>query len=303
MKPTLWITGVAGFTGRHLVAAAADQLDGPRIVGLDLAESPATGVDVYHRVDLIDVDAVAALARENPPRWVIHLAGAIPPASAQEMWYVNVGTTVSLLRGLACAGCRKVRVVTIGSAAEYLAESPGALTETSPCGGSSPYGRAKWAQTLLALSIGRELGLATMVARPFNLIGPGLPTSLVAGWLCHQFAKIGPDEDIRIGNIKSARDFVDVRDAVRAYCQTAARGEPGEIYNVCSGTATTVEQLIAMLGKLTGKSPRICVDSARLRDADPPVNYGDSSKLQQATGWQPRTSLTDSLAAMLQEAT
>lgn len=299
MKPNLWITGVAGFSGRHLVEALADQPDRPRIVGLDLHQQPAPGMDAYHTADTTRPDEVASIADSDPPRWVIHLAGAVPPTAEAQMWLANVGSTVGLLQGLATAGCQNVRVVTVGSAAEYLPQSRGPLTEASPCGGTSVYGRAKWAQTLLTLTLGRELGLATMVVRPFNLIGPGLSTNLVAGWLCQQFAKATDTDEIPMGNTQSARDFIDIRDAVRAYWLVAQKGQPAEVYNVCSGEAVAVEQLLAWLRELTGKSPRIRVDPARLRDADPQVSYGDCSKLQQATGWEPHISVKGSLVDML----
>ncbi len=152
---------------------------------------------------------------------------------------------------------------------------------------------------MLTLHMGRQLGLGTMVVRPFNLIGPGLSTDLVAGRLCAQFATAGAGEEIRMGNTKSARDFVDIRDAVAAYWLVAQHGQPGEVYNVCAGQAVTVDRLLALLGELAGKSPRIQVDAARLRDGDPPISYGDHTKLHQATGWQPVISLRQSLADML----
>lgn len=299
MKPNLWITGVAGFSGRHLVEVVAGRPDRPRIVGLDLQDRPAPGVDAYHVVDSTRPDEVGSIARSDPPRWVIHLAGAVPPTGEAQMWLANVGSTVGLLRGLAAAGCRDVRVVTVGSAAEYLPGAQCPLTEDSPCGGASAYGRTKWAQTMLALHAGRALGLATMVVRPFNLIGPGLSEHLVAGWLCRQFARAGDEDEIRIGNTKSARDFVDIRDAVAAYWLVAQKGQAGEVYNVCTGKPVRVEHLLTWLGELTRKSPRIQVDTARLRAADTDQSYGDYTKLRQATGWEPLISLQESLEDML----
>jgi GDP-4-dehydro-6-deoxy-D-mannose reductase len=256
-------------------------------------------VDVYHTLDTTRPDDVTSIARSDPPRWVIHLAGAVPPTAEAQMWLANVGSTVGLLQGLAAAGCRDVRVVTVGSAAEYQPQPTGALTEASPCGPVSVYGRAKWAQTLLALNLGRELGLAVMVVRPFNLVGPGMSADLVAGWLCQQFAQAADGHEIAIGNTRSARDFIDIRDAVAAYWLVAQRGQPGKVYNVCSGRPVAIEQMLTMLGELTGKSPRIRVDPARLRDDDPQVSYGDYARLHQVTGWQPGISLRESLAAML----
>jgi len=300
LKAIVWITGVAGFTGRHLVAHLRGLPDQPRIIGIDHAEGNYGEVDSYHRIDLSETDELADLARTEHPSWVIHLAGAMPPANEEQMWKINAGCTVSILRALSFAGCNTTRVLSIGSAAEYLPQRS-ALTEDSPCGGASLYGAIKWAQSLLALNIGRSLGIPTMVARPFNLIGSGLPTNLVLGWLCYQFSNPGKLEEIVIGNLESARDFVDIRDAVAAYWLVVTRGAPGDIYNVCTEKLTSIRQLIDMLCHITGKNPLIRVDPSRLKSSDPSVCYGSYSKLEQATGWRPRIKLKDSLTEIVRE--
>lgn len=299
MSGTLWITGAAGFTGRHLVAFLRQHPERPRVVGLDLASDAPPGFDGYHGVDLTDCERVAGIAQDEPPTWVIHLAGAMPPTDESAMWHANVGGTVSLLQALRSAECAGARIVSIGSLAEYVLCGPEALDESAPCGGASPYGRTKWAQSLLALAIGRQFGIATLVARPSNLIGPGLPDRFVAGGLCSQFAHANGVSEIEIGNLESARDFVDVRDAVDAYWLLVRQGRAGEIYNVCSGRPTTVRQLLDHFSKVSGTNPSVRVDPARIRTADPSVVYGTFSKLQDETGWEPRISLRKSVEDML----
>ena len=298
MKAIVWITGAAGFTGRHLIAYLKGLPDPPRITGIDHAEGHCTEVDAYHRIDLSETEEIAVLARTERPSWVIHLAGAMPPAHEERMWKINAGGTMAILRALSAAGCNKTRVLSIGSSAEYLPQHS-ALTEDSPCGGSSLYGTIKWAQSLLALSIGRELGIPTMVARPFNLIGSGLSANLVLGWLCYQFSNPDKLEEIVIGNLESARDFVDVRDAVAAYWLVVSSGLPGEIYNVCTGKSVTIRQLISLLCSITGKNPLIRVDPSRFKSSDPSVCYGSYLKLEQKTGWRPKITLRDSLAEIV----
>jgi len=296
---TLWITGVAGFTGWHLCHFINGLTNVPRIVGLDTAKDVSAELDCYHRVDLTDMFGIEAIARKDPPKWVIHLAGVIPSADEVKMWRVNVGGTANLLAGLIAAECSDTRIVSIGSAAEYLLGTDEAITETNACGGTTPYGRTKWAQTCIIIGVGMESGLETMVVRPFNLIGPNLSSELIVGALCEQFSQEDCLEEIHVGNVKSARDFVDIRDAVEAYWLVAQKGLAGNIYNICSGRATSVEELVAMFCQLTGKSPRVCVDASRLRDNDPQTVCGDNSKLFHATGWQPRLKVRDSLADML----
>lgn len=299
MRPTLWITGVGGFTGRHLLSFFDGRSDRPVVVGLGVAPAGPRGVDAYFRLDLCDREAVAAAARERRPRWVIHLAGVLPPTDEAAMWRVNVGGTVGLLLGLRSAGCAGVRLLSVGSASEYApVASSEARAETSPCGGASAYGDTKWVQTLVALE-GRSDEVEPVVARTFNLIGPGLSPRLVVGSLCAQFARGESLNEVVVGNVESARDYVDVRDAAEAYWLLAVQGRPGEVYNVCSGRPVTVADVLRLLERLTGRTPRVRVDPERLRPSDPPIVYGTCTKLREATGWEPRFSLQQSLRDML----
>lgn len=298
MSSTLWITGAAGFSAGHLIAFLEGLDEKPRTVGLDRVETAPEGLDAYHQVDLNWPESLDEIVTAAPPAWVIHLAGLMPPADEAAMWQVNVGGTAGLMQALASAGCKETRVLSIGSAAEYLPKTSGALTEDSPCGGASAYGRVKWVQTRVTLDLGRELGIPAMVARPFNLIGPGLSENLVAGWLCRQFARDDVDEVV-VGNTQSARDFVDVRDAVAAYWLIVTQGRPGEIYNVCTGEPTKIETLLELLSEVSGRTPKIRVDRERFRASDVSVSYGDNGKIRRATAWQPRIALRDSMAGML----
>jgi GDP-4-dehydro-6-deoxy-D-mannose reductase len=297
---TLWITGVAGFSGRYLVEYLRGLTGGPIVVGLDRVEASPDGLDAYVRLDLTDPYEVTRAAGRHPPDRVIHLVAAMPPADEVLMWQVNVGGVFGLLWGLHQAGCSRIRVVSVGSAAEYTMPATCPLSEDSPASGASVYGRTKSAQTGLALALGRDLGLDVMVARTFNLTGPGLSSRLVAGWLCEQFAREDVPE-IEIGNMASARDFLDVRDAVRAYWLLACVGIPGTVYNVCSGKATTVERLLELMSQISGRCPEIKVAAERVRASDPSMCYGDAGRLHEATGWSPEFSLEASLRDMMNE--
>lgn len=299
MKAVLWITGAAGWSGRHLIRMLADQEDAPRLVGLDVVSEYPPGLDEFRQVDLCDPEQVARCCAEEPPTWVIHLAGAMPPADEDRLWRVNVGCTMGLLLGLARAGAGVAGVVSVGSAAEYEPMSMGILNESHPCGGASPYGRSKFAQTLVALETGRRLGIPVVVARAFNLIGPGMPQTLVAGTLCAQFAQAHDGDEILVGNTDSARDFVDIRDAVAAYWTLTRWGRAGEVYNVSTGTATTVQRLLELFREVAGVRVTWRIDPARLQVVDTAVSVGDCVKIRQETGWQARTPLLETLRDML----
>ena len=300
MTGTLWITGACGFTGRHLAEYVNSLPDRPRVIGISRRTAPTDPppLDVYEPIDLRDGNAVEAVARRLPPDWVIHLAGCTH-TDAADLWESNVGAMLGLGRGLVAAGSRAASVVSIGSAAEYAAASAMPLTETSPLGPVSAYGRTKVAQSLLAQDFSRAFGVPCCVARTFNLVGPHLPGRLVAGRVVSEFARAAADGGaIRLRSVHTSRDFVDVRDAVAAYWLLARHGRDGEIYNVCTGTAVTVSALVGMVAEIAACHPDLQTVDADSSASDPVQVIGSPRKLQDATGWQPRVSLRQSLADM-----
>lgn len=300
MAFSVWVTGAAGFTGRHLLSYLRRARENLSIVGLDINPSAPDGVDAYHQVDLLDFAAVRRVLDASPPDIVFHLAGLLPPKPDAEMWQVNVGGTLNLLQAVGLSGLKPV-ILSIGSAAEYLPQESGRMLESDPGPGFSGYGRVKWGQTRLALALGAEYRLDIRVARPFNLVGPGLPGSLVASQFCKQFAA-GNNCPIKVGNIESARDFIDIRDAVSAYWQIAVKGERGEIYNVASGVPTRIARLLEIFSDLSGGKHEVVVDQSRIKSVDTDIVFGVCDKLTQISGWQPQIPLQQSLADMYSEA-
>lgn len=299
MTDVAWITGAGGFSGRCMVRHLAALPDRPRIVGLDLTADGAAEADASFAVDLNDADHVADLARRHPPRWVAHLAGAMPPASDAALWQGNAGATAGLLTGLMRADLDNVRVLSIGSAAEYRLDGDAPIDETCPTLPASTYGRTKWVQSSLVLAHATAPPLQAMVARPFNLVGPGLGGRHVIGAICRQLAAPdGPDELV-LGNVAAARDFIDVRDAVAAYWAIVRDGHPGRVYNVCSGEAVSIRQIVDQVAALLGRELTVRSDPDRIRPNDPPRVVGDATRLRTELGWRPAVPLRRSLNDML----
>ena len=295
----IWITGAAGFSGRHLIRFLR-QLPKPlQLVGFDLRSDAPEGLDAYHPVDLGDGAKLRELAEAQAPDYVIHLAGVLPPAAEADLWRVNVAGTLNLLQALAAAKNPALRLVTVGSAAEYTNYSTGRIREDHSAGGASPYGRTKWAQSTLALAFGAERKMKIMVARTFNLIGPGTPLSLVPGALCAQFTNGEPE--VKVGNLKPERDFIDIRDAVAAYWAICEKGTPGNIYNVCTGKTASIKTMVELFRKNAPVAKRVRQEAARSRKNDLNRVCGDNSKLL-ALGCRPRISLKQSVCDMLQAA-
>ncbi len=175
MPRVIWITGAGGFSGTHLAHYLRGLSEELELIGLDAVRRSGTVFDSFHVVDIRNEEAVGRLAEAKPPDRIFHLAGRMPPASEEELWCTNVGATLALLHALKGRAKKGLRILSIGSAAEYLPTS-GTLTEKHPCGGTTPYGRTKWAQTVLALAAGpgtesaRLCGsnLQSSWARPFS---------------------------------------------------------------------------------------------------------------------------------------
>jgi len=295
----IWITGAAGFSGRHLIRFLRELPEPLHLVGFDLRPTAPEGLDAYHGVDLGDGAKRREVAQAEPPDRVIHLAGILPPSPEPDLWRVNVGGTLNLLHALADANISGVRFVTVGSAAEYTHFTARRTREDHSAGGNSPYGRTKWTQSMVALAFGEQAGMKVMVARTFNLIGPGTPLSLVPGALCAQFA--AGQSEIKVGNLAPERDFIDIRDAVAAYWMISEKGKAGNIYNVCTGKTASIGKLVELFQECTSTPTHIQSEAARARKNDLNRVCGDNTKLL-ALGCRPRITLKQSVRDMLASA-
>jgi GDP-4-dehydro-6-deoxy-D-mannose reductase len=258
----------------------------------------------WHIADITDANRIKALVREIRPDSVFHLAGLTYSAQLQGLLAVNVIGTQVLLESLAEAELNPF-VMVAGSAAEYgrVSSSDLPIREEAALRPLSPYGLSKTTQDMLAFQYAMRLGLRVVRVRTFNLTGPGEPDTLVCSAFAKQIAEIeaGRREPfIETGNLKTVRDFIDVRDAAVAYALLADKAEGGEAYNVCSGKGTVIGEILSTLIGLSKISVRIKEREERRTPWDVPEQAGDCTKLRKATGWLPRIALEQSLAAMLE---
>jgi GDP-4-dehydro-6-deoxy-D-mannose reductase len=291
------VTGASGFAGRHLCAHLG--ASGDDVVGLD--RGGAGGFDVTDRAS---VHAAFEAAR---PDVVYHLAAF---AHVGDSWSVpdlvtrvNVEGTVNVLAAAQAVGVRRVLVV--GSAAEYANPTSAAPTpEDWPIDPVTPYGASKAAAALYARQMFLATGLATIRTRAFNHAGPGqLPTFLVAA-LAKRIARAeaGGDGEIKVGSLEPVREVNDVRDIVRAYRLLMEHGEPGDVYNVCSGVGYSVRDIVERFVAMAARPLRVVVDPDLVRPVEVPSFVGDPSKLRRVSGYEPQYTLDDTLAAALTEA-
>ena len=298
------VTGASGFVGRHLL----ERLDREHeVVGWSRSAPPALPFahGRWMRVDIRSRPNVHAALRELQPVQVYHLAGASHLGrswgSPIEPLRANVMATHHLLDGLRRAGTRS-RVLVTGSAAVY-APSADPLDERSRLAPESPYGFSKLGQEMLALRAVQEDGLDVIVTRSFNHTGPGQTAAYVAPSIARQVARIERGEQeavIRVGNREPRRDITDVRDVVDAYVALMRQGTAGEVYNVASGVAWSVGDILDALIGASRVAVRIETDPALIRPTDNPVLIGDASKLRAQTGWAPQRVFTQVMRDLLE---
>lgn len=291
------ITGAAGFIAHHLSDALRRHGDGP-LVGVDVRTPAASAYDEYHRVDLTDPKETLALIGAVRPAVVYHLVGLIR-GSDSDIRETNLGTARNLLDALATVA-PDARVVLLGSAAEYGPVSPShqPIRESHVGTPTWLYGRVKQELSALARHAAGQ-GQHVLVARPFNIIGPRVPDTLVAGAIIHRLLQAlrgSPPYRIAAGRTSAVRDFVAVEDVAVALIRVAEQGAPGEAYNVCSGVGHTVQQIIDCLVAETGKVVEVESDESLLRPADADVAVGSPEKIM-ALGWAPTITFEGSLRA------
>jgi GDP-4-dehydro-6-deoxy-D-mannose reductase len=298
------VTGISGFSGRHLAERLHADGDA-EVAGLGASPTTTAACRAYFACDLTDPRRVEQVVEAVRPEVVYHLA-ALTAGAALELHRVNVGGFMNLcdaLRRVARTDGRVVRLLAVGSAAELgsagVARLP--VSEDAPCEPESEYGRSKWEVARLAAAEPVAGPLQIIVARSFNLAGPGMGSNLALGRFVEQIAayRRGEIEALRCGNLAARRDFVDVRDAAAAYVAIARRGRAGERYNVCRGASHAVGDLLAELIAASGLSVPVVGETGPPRPGDVADVYGDPAKTRHETGWQATTPIQKTLNDLL----
>ena len=295
----LLITGITGFVGSHMAEYALAH--GAEVFGSSRWRSRTENIEHLRsqikliECDLRDLASVRGLLETTEPTHVVHLAAqSFVGASWQtpaETLSTNIISQVNLLEGIRRFTIAP-RVLVVGSSEEYGFVCPDELPirETNPLRPLSPYAVSKVAQDMMGYQYFMSYGLPIIRTRAFNHEGPRRGEVFVTSNFAKQVAEIeaGMREPVMsVGDLTPRRDFSDVRDVVRGYWLLLERGEPGEVYNLCSGRSWAIQQVLEFLLEQS-RVKRIAVetDPARLRPSDVMILEGDSSKIRKATGWE-----------------
>jgi len=300
------ITGCGGFIGSHLTELLLKK--GLTVYGT--AHRRTGNIDhLKDRLhiftcDIMDRSRLESIVAETAPDYIFHLAAQtlIVPAwqDPEKTLRVNILGTLYLLESVRKVGISPV-IEIAGSSAEYgqITEKDIPIKESRPLSPVSPYGVSKSAEDMLSHMYFRSYGMKIVYIRPFHIIGPRKASDA-----CSDFARgiaeieAGRKDILKVGNLSSVRDFVDVRDAVRAMWLIMEKGAPGEVYNICAGKGYKIQEVLDRLLSLSGKPVRVQADPGVMRPSDEPVLIGDNSRLTKL-GWKPLYTLDKTLSDIL----
>jgi GDP-4-dehydro-6-deoxy-D-mannose reductase len=295
----LLITGITGFVGSHMAEYALAH--GAEVFGSSRWRSRTENIEHLRpqikliECDLRDLASVRCLLETTEPTHVVHLAAqSFVGASWQtpaETLSTNIISQVNLLEGIRRSTIAP-RVLVVGSSEEYGLVHPDELPirESNPLRPLSPYAVSKVAQDMMGYQYFMSYHLPIIRTRAFNHEGPRRGEVFVTSNFAKQVAEIeaGRREPIiSVGDLTPRRDFSDVRDIVRGYWLLLERGEPGEVYNLCSGRSWAIQQVLDfLLDQSRVRKIAVEIDPARLRPSDVMILEGDPSRIRKATAWE-----------------
>ena len=237
--------------------------------------------------------------KDFQPDEIYHLAGqssvALSWNKPQLTMDINVNGTINLLNAVQKI-VPKCKILVVGSSDEYgvVKSEDCPVNESHPLNPASPYGISKMTQEKMAQIFAKAYNLNIVMVRPFNHVGAGQARGFVVSDFAARIAaleKSTGESTIKVGNLHSYRDFTAVEDVVRAYVLLMQKGKSGEVYNVGSGDAVEVQEILNILLSYSNKKINIVIDERLYRPIDVPIVKCDNSKLIAVTGWKAKKEL------------
>ncbi len=294
------IFGASGFVGPYLAREFTEH--GYEVIGTDIRETDAMP---FTFADILDAGSVERVVRETVPDMIVNLAAI---SSVGQSWNipqttvsVNVTGALNILE--AARRLEKTpKILFVGSSEEYEA-SDKPISEENPLNANNPYGISKAAQERFAEIYRERFGMKIYCVRPFNHTGPGQSDSFVLPSFCKQVAEIeksGKPGVIKVGNLSAKRDFSHVKDIVRAYRMILESDDCETVYNVGSGMAHGLDDMLNYILKFSRQEIKVEVDPARFRPVDTPAICCDNTLICEKLGWKPEFSVFDALREMVE---
>lgn len=309
---SILITGATGFAGCHLVEHLHKK-GYPSLHALARHDRWPVGFESVKSLaklwtcNLTDASHVRHVIAQTKPKQIYHLAGSVDPAQSNRdpslAWQGNLVSTQVLYSTLVELQIMP-RILHVSTGAVYgdVRQTGQVINEQTELRPNTPYATSKAAADLLGYQIYRSHGLPIIRVRPFNFIGPGLPARFALAHFAKQIAAIerGLQKPVlRVGQLSTERDLLDVRDLVEAYVLLMDRGKPGEVYNLAYGQTYPMRWFLDQLLAHCSIPIEVQVDPTLLRPADTATVQVDLSNIRQTTGWQPKYQLAQTVMDVL----
>lgn len=307
------ITGVSGFVGQHFIDYLENNRIKAQVLGVDLAENKLVHDRTYvtqsfKQIDLLCGHEIERVLFEFQPDYVLHLASYSSVAFSWKepvlSFQNNMNVFLNLVETIRRLGL-KTRMLSVGSSEAYgnINQDHLPLVEESKLDPVSPYAVARVSQELLSKVYANAYGVDLIITRSFNHIGPGQKDIFVISSFAKQIAEIKKrglkKGALSTGDLQIVRDFLDVRDVVRAYYLLLTQGKKGRIYNVCSGTGYALQEVLDELASIAGVEITTELNPAYVRPSDNRVVIGSNRRIYEDLGWKPDIPLQKSLKDIL----
>ena len=303
------VTGAEGFAGGHLIehlTARGDEVYGTTLSNELLGDHIPRGVDICE-CNILDERKLDDLLQELTPHAIVHLAAMSSVSIARTQPGLTVRVNIQGTFNLLDAASRlasKPKVLFVSTCEVYgaVTEDECPITEDHPTRPQSIYAASKASAEVLAQFHARAHGLPVVIVRAFNHTGPRQAPAFVCSAFARQIARIDAGESepvIRVGNLEARRDFLDARDVVRAYVHALEKGSAGVTYNICSGHAVSIRDVLDTLLSFSDKAIEVEVSKELLRPLDIPLLVGSHDRFTEATGWVPEIPLKQTLKDLL----
>ncbi len=308
------ITGFSGFVSQHFIEYLEQNSIASSVLGIDINE-PSFDFGKYKNttcafraVNLLNKEDVYNLIQSYQPDYILHLASYSSVAFSWQhpvtSFTNNTNIFLNVLECVRSLGI-KCRVLSIGSSDEYgnVSKANLPLHEEQLLNPVSPYAVARVSQELLSKVYVTGFGCDIVLTRSFNHIGPGQKDIFVVASFARKLVDIQKKKilsnELTTGDLNIIRDFVDVRDVVRAYYLLFKNGKSGEVYNICSGNGISLSDLLEKMRKIAGIEINQKVDSSFVRPEENRVVIGSNEKIKKEVGWSATISLDTSLKDIL----
>ena len=312
-KIKILITGMSGFVGWHFLNYLEDEKISAEILGIDHTTFHPSrafkSLEVSSAdINLLEREKIKKILKEFRPDYILHLASFSSVAYSWqhpiESFQNNTNIFLNLVESVQESDI-KTRILSVGSSEEYgnLSKKDLPVRETHSLNPLSPYAVARVSQEMLSRVFVSNYNSDIVMTRSFNHIGERQKDAFVVSSFARQLIeiKLGKHKEHQIltGDISIVRDFVDVRDVVAAYYKLLLTGKKGEMYNICSGTGTSLKDIILKMAKILNLDIKIIIDKNLLRPNDNKIIIGSNSKIKKETGWANKISLDTSLRDIL----